>query len=158
MDFDIVIQEEYLQFPVLSRAILFEVHMEMTIFLNILVHHCRSIICIPWMEYSGFISFFEQNIQGLFKDFQGHTSHVSNNTFNATKSLESVSFLVLPQHEQFSTEDLSVFAPIPLDWIKLATKFKDFPALTAVFKDFQGVCEPWILVRGVDGCPLARGN
>ena len=26
-----------------------------------------------------------------------------------------------------------------LGWIKLAPKFKDFPALTAIFKDFQGL-------------------
>ena len=43
-----------------------------------------------------------------------------------------------------------------LGWIKLAPKFKDFPAPTAIFKDFQGLeclfekfkdfqgaCEPW---------------
>ena len=26
------------------------------------------------------------------------------------------------------------------------------------FKDFQSACKPRILVPGVDGCPLARGN
>ena len=26
--------------------------------------------------------------------------------------------------------------------MKLATNFKDFPALTALFKDFQGACKP----------------
>ena len=26
-----------------------------------------------------------------------------------------------------------------LDWIKLALKFKDFPAPTSIFKDFQGL-------------------
>ena len=34
-----------------------------------------------------------------------------------------------------------MFAPFPLEfylnYIKLAPKFKDFPALTAIFKDFQ---------------------
>ena len=43
-------------------------------------------------------SLFEQKIQGLFKDFQGHISHFSD-SFTAKKSLESMSFLVLPQHE-----------------------------------------------------------
>ena len=28
-----------------------------------------------------------------------------------------------------------------LGWIKLALKFEDFPAPTAIFKDFQGVCK-----------------
>ena len=37
-----------------------------------------------------------------------------------------MSFLALPQHEQFYPELLSVFAPFPLGWIKLAPKFKDF--------------------------------
>ena len=54
---------------------------------------------------------FEQKIPGLFKDFQGHISHFSRTPFNAKKSLEYVSFLVLPQHEQFYPEGLSVFAP-----------------------------------------------
>ena len=50
-----------------------------------------------------------------------------------------MSFLVLPQYEQFYPELLSVFTPFPLGWIKLAPKFKDFPATTAIFKGFQGL-------------------
>ena len=53
---------------------------------------------------------------------------------HAKNSLESS--LVLPQHEQFYTEGISVVAPFPLGWMKLALKFKDFPAPTAIFKDF----------------------
>ena len=45
-----------------------------------------------------------------------------------------MTFLVLPQHEQFYPGGLSVFAPFPLGWIKLAPKFKDLPAPTAIFK------------------------
>ena len=56
---------------------------------------------------SGFVRFFEQKLQGLFKDFQGHISHFSRTPFSAKKSLESMSFLVLPQHEQFYPEGLS---------------------------------------------------
>ena len=56
---------------------------------------------------------------------------------HAKKSLESS--LVLSQHEQFYTEGISVVAPFPLGWIKLAPKFKEFPAPTAIFKDFQGL-------------------
>ena len=51
-----------------------------------------------------------------------------------------MSFLVLPQYEQFYPELLSVFTPFPLGWIKLAPKFKDFPATTAIFEGFQGIC------------------
>ena len=50
-----------------------------------------------------------------------------------------MTFLVLPQHEQIYPEGLSVFAPFPLGWIKLAPKFKGLPAPTAILKDFQGL-------------------
>ena len=53
-----------------------------------------------------------------------------------------MSFLVLPQHEQFYPEGLSYEVLENLGWIKLAPKFKDFPAPTAIFKDFQGECKP----------------
>ena len=42
-----------------------------------------------------------------FKDFSG----LSETPFRAKKSLDSMSFLVLPQHEQFHPEGLSVLAP-----------------------------------------------
>ena len=54
-----------------------------------------------------FVPFFEQKLQGLFKDFQGHISHFSRTPFSAKKRFESMSFLVLPQHEQFYPEGLS---------------------------------------------------
>ena len=56
---------------------------------------------------TGFVPFFEQKLQGLFKDFQGHISHFSRTPFSAKKRFESMSFLVLPQHEQFYPEGLS---------------------------------------------------
>ena len=56
---------------------------------------------------SEFVPFFEHK----FKDFQGHISHFSRTPFNAKKSLEYMSFLGLPQHEQFYPEGLSEFAP-----------------------------------------------
>ena len=54
---------------------------------------------------TGFIPFFEQKIQGLFKDtfFQGLRS--------VQKRALSLSFLVLSQHEQIYPEGLPVFAP-----------------------------------------------
>ena len=45
------------------------------------------------------------------RTFQGHISHFSRIPFNAKKSLEYVSFLVLPQHEPFYPEGFSVLAP-----------------------------------------------
>ena len=56
-----------------------------------------------------------------------------------------MSFLVLPQHEQFYPERTSVVAPFPLVWITLAPKFKDFLAMTAIFKDCQEVYELWTM-------------
>ena len=56
---------------------------------------------------SGFVPFFEQTLQGFYKDFQGHISHFSRTPFSAKKRFESMSFLVLPQHEQFYPEGLS---------------------------------------------------
>ena len=57
--------------------------------------------------------------------------------------------IIIPQHEQFYSEGLTVFSPFTLGWIKLAQKFKDFPPPTAVyfqgleliskFKNFQGL-------------------
>ena len=46
---------------------------------------------------------------------------------------------------------LNVFLYLLLFLIKLALKFKDFPALTSVFKDFQGACEPCSACLGLDG-------
>ena len=56
---------------------------------------------------TGFIPFFGQKIQGLFKD----TFPIFSRTpFSAKKSL-SLSFLVLSRHEQFYPEGFPVFAP-----------------------------------------------
>ena len=70
--------------------------------LEILVTSLENNIPVP-----GFVPFFEQKLQGLFKDFQGHISHFSRTPFSAKKRFESMSFLVLPQHEQFYPEGLS---------------------------------------------------
>ena len=63
-------------------------------------------------EYTGFVPFFEQKIH---KDF----SKTFKDTFPTFQGLLSVQkralslclFLVLPQHEQFYPEGLSLFAP-----------------------------------------------
>ena len=45
-----------------------------------------------------------------------------------------VSFLILPQQERYYPEGLTVFAGLD--------KFKDFPAPSVIYKEFQGTCEP----------------
>ena len=62
-----------------------------------------------------------------------------------------MSFLVLLQHDQFYPEGLFVFAPFPLDRIKLALKFKDIPPPTVIFKDFQGL-EFLFKIQGLSKC------
>ena len=78
-------------------------------------------------------------IQGLFKDFQGHVhSHFSRNSLSAKKSLESNSFLVPLQHEQFYPAGLSVFAGLN----EVSTKIQ-----IRTFKDFQHAYEPCIFLN-----------
>ena len=84
------------------------------------------------MSIQGSYLFLNKN----FKDFSGLSgTHfpLVKDPFSATKSLKSMSFLVLLQ-EQFYPEGLSVL----LGWIKLQPKVKDFPGPTAIFKNFQG--------------------
>lgn len=85
------------------------------------------------MSIQGSYLFLNKN----FKDFSGLSgTHfpLVKDPLSATKSLKSMSFLVLLQ-EQFYPEGLSVL----LGWIKLQPKVKDFPGPTAIFKDLQGL-------------------
>ena len=52
------------------------------------------------LSHAGLVPFFEKKNQRLFKDFQG-LGHFPffNDSIQCKKSLESMSFLVLPQHE-----------------------------------------------------------
>ena len=54
--------------------------------------------CTTKQVESGFVPIFEQKIQGLFKDFQEHISHISRTLFNSKRALILCLFLVLPQH------------------------------------------------------------
>ena len=91
-----------------------------------------------WLA-SGFIPVFDQKNQVLFKHIQGHISHFLRTPFNAKKSLESMSFLVLSQHEQFYLKGLSVF--VGLD--KVSTKIQE---LSSTDCKFQGLSRPWISI------------
>ena len=94
---------------------------------------------------------FENKIeQGLypflnkkFKDFEGAISHFLRIPFSAKRSPESMSFPVLPHMSNFILKVflcllLSVTRESGLDKV-MAPKFKDFPALTSFFKDFQSL-------------------
>ena len=87
---------------------------------------------------------FEQKIQGLFKDFQGHISNFSRTPFSAKKSLESTSFLVLPQHEQFYPEGLSVFAPFSLEFYIHYKVSIEIQGPSSSDCNFQGLSRPQI--------------
>ena len=71
-----------------------------------LVHFCF----VTWVLLTGFVSFFEQKVQGLLRThltiFQGLHSAVQK------RVLSLCLFSVLPQHEQFYPEGLSMFAPV----------------------------------------------
>ena len=105
------------------------------------------------------ISFFEEKVEGLFKDFQGQISHFSRTPFNAKKSLESVFFGSSPTWAILSWRSFCVYSFLPLEnlkgWIKLALKFKDFSAPTTII--FQGLsrtfkvcanpdCYNWLII------------
>ena len=70
---------------------------------------------------TGFVPCFEQKIQRLFKDFQGHISHYFQGLNSVQKNnLESMPFLLLQQQEQYYPEGLSVFAELD----KVTTKIQ----------------------------------
>ena len=89
---------------------------------------------------------FEQKIQGLFNDFQGHISHFSTTPFSAKKSLESTSFLVFPQHEQFYLEGLSVFAPFSLEFYIHYKVSIEIQELSSSDCNDQGLSRPQIFI------------
>ena len=99
---------------------------------------------------AGFAHFFEQKIQRLFKArtfkdtfpiFQGLHSV-------RKKSLESMSFLVLPQHEQFYPEVLSLFAGLDKVSTKiqgLSSTYFNFQRLSRTFKVCLNPVNVWSL-------------
>ena len=89
---------------------------------------------------------FEQTIQGLFNDFQGHISHFSTTPLSAKKSLESTSFSVFPQHEQFYLEGLSVFAPFSLEFYIHYKVSIEIQELSSSDCNDQGLSRPQIFI------------
>ena len=91
----------------------------------------------------GFIPFFEQKIQGLFKDticiFQG------------LLSVQSLClFLVLPHQENFILT-VFVFAPFPLQFFLNYSVSIEIQGLSSTDCNFQGLSRPWIFfLKGKD--------
>ena len=76
---------------------------------------------------------FSRTFNDIFRIFQGLHSVKK-------KSLESMSFLVLPHQEEFFPKVflcLLLFLCSSPQTIKLTLKFQDFQAPTAIVKDFQ---------------------
>ena len=82
--------------------------------------------------YPGFIPFFEQKLQGFFKD--------SLPMLQGLHSLQkrALSLCLFYFLHNIGNIILKVFLCL-LGWIKLAPKFKDFPEPTAILNDFQGL-------------------
>ena len=102
---------------------------------NNIPQSCSLQVCILHCPNQRFIPFFERTFQGLsrthfplFKD-----------SIQCKKESWVYVFFSSSTTSAISTWRSSVFAPFPLGWIKLALKFKDFPAPTAIFKDLQGL-------------------
>ena len=87
---------------------------------------------------TGFVPFFEQKIQGLFK----HPSYFSRIPFSTKKSPEPMSFLVLPQHEQLYREGLSVFAPLGTRESGLDKISTEIQGLSSTDCNFHGLSKP----------------
>ena len=82
-----------------------------------------------------FVPFFDQKIKDFSRTFK--------DTFPIFQGLHLVQrralrLCLLQFFQNLSNFILKVFLCL-LGWIKLAPKFKDFPALTAIFKDFQSL-------------------
>ena len=114
--------------------------------LLIVFNLCQVITLSSVLLTTGFVLFLSLKIQGLFKDFQGHISNFSRTPFSAKKSLESTSFLVLPQHEQFYPEGLSVFAPFSLEFYIHYKVSIEIQGPSSSDCNFQGLSRPQIFI------------
>ena len=56
--------------PSAFKSFLFEVHMEMSNYLNVFVQHGRSVIHIPLMGYSGFLKFLAKKSKDFSRTFK----------------------------------------------------------------------------------------
>ena len=70
----------------------------------------------------------------------------SRTPFSAKKNLESMSFLVLPQHDLFYPEGLSVFAFFSLEFYLNYKVSIEIQGLSSTDCNFQGLSRPWIFI------------
>ena len=123
----------------IQKLLTSEERINYNLYRNIYKTLLTSVFVNPHKLIQGSYPFFNKK----FKDFQGHISHFSRTPFNAKKSL---SYLLLFSSSTtwaiLSWRSFCVCFFYSLEnpgWTKLAPKFKDFPAPTAIFKDLQGV-------------------
>ena len=91
------------------------------------------------MSNTGFRPFFEQKIQGLFKDFQELISHFSRTPFNANYRVSS-------EIQGLSSTNCN-FQGLSRPWIFILK-----------FKDFKGACEPYQYTNWVGLSTLWKGS
>ena len=104
---------------------------------------------------AGFAPFFEQKIQGLFKDFQGllrtHFAFFKTTFRSAKKSLESVFFSSSTSGEVFPeglcVSSFSFAVLLNLFKLKVSTEIQGLSSTNCNFQDFQG-----IKIQGLSRC------
>ena len=96
---------------------------------------------------TGFVPFLSKKFKAFSRTFKDTViSHFSRTPFSAKKSLESTSFFVFPQHEQFHPEGLSVLAPFSLEFHIHYKVSIEIQGLSSSDCNFQGLSRPQIFI------------
>ena len=105
--------------------------------------HCAFFTAAKAILYSGFVSFFEQKIQGLWRT---HFSFFKDYIQCKKRALSLCLFLVLPHQEVF------VFAPFPFQfslnyWVSIEIQ----GLISSTYCNFQGLSRPLISILKFKG-------
>ena len=92
-----------------------------------------------------FVPFFEQKIQGRFKDFHGHISHFSRTLFSAKESLESIFFGSSTTWVILSQRSFCVCS-FSLEFYLIFQVSIEIQGLSITDCNFQGLSRPWIII------------
>ena len=92
-----------------------------------------------------FVPFFEQKIQGRFKDFHGHISHFSRTLFSAKESLESIFFVSSTTWVILSQRSFCVCS-FSLEFYLIFQVSIEIQGLSITDCNFQGLSRPWIII------------
>ena len=92
-----------------------------------------------------FVPFFEQKIQGRFKDFHGHISHFSRTPFSAKNSLESIFFGSSTTWVILSQWSFCVCS-FSLEFYLIFQVSIEIQGLSINDCNFQGLSRPWIII------------